>query len=77
MQTVKSKRLTNDEREEISRSLAQKKAVPEIAKHWAGIAAQRFGKRSRGIAERQAIVHFLPVNEQNQGQGLAEKRKES
>jgi IS30 family transposase len=32
MQTVKSKRLTNDEREEISRSLAQGKAAPEIAK---------------------------------------------
>lgn len=32
MQTAKSKRLTNDEREDISRSLAQGKAVPEIAK---------------------------------------------
>ena len=31
MQTVKSKRLTNDEREEISRSLAHGKAAPEIA----------------------------------------------
>ena len=32
MQTAKTKRLTNDEREEISRSLAQGKTIPEIAR---------------------------------------------
>jgi hypothetical protein len=39
--------------------------------------SQRFGERSRGIAERLAIERFLPVSEQKQGQGLAEKEKES
>jgi len=56
MQTVKSKRLTNDEREEISRSLAQGNAAPEIAKTLGRDRTTVWREIKRGIAERREGV---------------------
>lgn len=76
MQTESYRRLTNDEREEISRNLAQGMGVPEIEEIWVGI-GQRSGGKSSAIGAKQATAHFQPVAEHKPGPPRGARGKES